>query len=77
MPSSDDVAQCFHLVMWPCLCLQSLENERVRPEMMKLVGLSMWHALSEGRRNLELAASERVRKGWKRAQGKVGHQLTC
>lgn len=44
---------------------QSLENEMVRKETLKLVGLPLWHALSAGRLQLELHEHPQLVKPWK------------
>eukprot|EP00775_Hariotina_reticulata_P008502 gene8502-8684_t len=44
---------------------QSLEDEMVRPQVLKLVSLPIWHGLSPGRLQLELAAQPALAKRWK------------
>ena len=53
---------------------QSLENEGVRAQLLPLVSLPLWHALSSGRRELELNAHSQLLKHWKRAEKKVCFQ---
>ena len=51
---------------------QSLENEAVRGQALKLVSLPTWHALSRGRLQLELHAHPKLAEHWRRAAKKVG-----
>lgn len=51
---------------------QSLENEMVRAEVLKLVGLPLWHALSPGRLQLELHAHPQLTRHWKHLAKKEG-----
>uniref|UniRef100_A0A383WJ31 Uncharacterized protein n=1 Tax=Tetradesmus obliquus TaxID=3088 RepID=A0A383WJ31_TETOB len=44
---------------------QSLEDEMVRPQALRLVSLPIWHGLSHGRLQLELAAQPALAKRWK------------
>eukprot|EP00879_Flechtneria_rotunda_P011994 GHRR01012527.1.p1 GENE.GHRR01012527.1~~GHRR01012527.1.p1 ORF type:complete len:1484 (+),score=529.45 GHRR01012527.1:151-4602(+) len=44
---------------------QSLENEMVRAQVLKLVSLPIWHGLSPGRLQLELAAQPALAKRWR------------
>jgi len=44
---------------------QSLENETVRGAALPLVSLPLWHALSPGRLQLELASLPQVEKHWR------------
>jgi intron-binding protein aquarius len=44
---------------------QSLENEMVRPLVLRLVSLPLWRALSAGRLQLELHAQPQLAKHWK------------
>eukprot|EP00878_Enallax_costatus_P017916 GHUV01018838.1.p1 GENE.GHUV01018838.1~~GHUV01018838.1.p1 ORF type:complete len:1128 (+),score=501.36 GHUV01018838.1:269-3652(+) len=44
---------------------QSLEDEMVRAQVLKLVSLPLWHGLSHGRLQLELAAQPALAKRWK------------
>jgi intron-binding protein aquarius len=44
---------------------QSLEDEMVRTQALKVVSLPLWHALSEGRLQLELHAQPALAKHWK------------
>lgn len=44
---------------------QSLEDEMVRGQVLKLVSLPLWQALSPGRLQLELHALPTVAKHWK------------
>ena len=44
---------------------QSLENEAVRKEVLRLVGLPLWNALSQRRLELELSTNDaQLRKAW-------------
>lgn len=45
--------------------MQSLEDEMVRPQVLRLVSLPLWHALSSGRLQLELHAHPQLAKHWK------------
>ncbi len=51
---------------------QSLESEHVRAQALPLVGLGLWHALSPGRRMLELHSQPYMAKRWRHDQKKVG-----
>ena len=44
---------------------QSLEDEMVRGQVLRLVSLPLWHALSSGRLQLELHAQPQLTKHWK------------
>ena len=46
------------------VAFQSLESEAVRPCVLKLVSLPLWHALSPGRLELELHRNEHLAKLW-------------
>lgn len=59
---------------------ESLENEMVRTQVLKLVSIPLWHALSKGRLQLELHAQPQLAKHWKnlakkevKAAAKAGH----
>lgn len=59
---------------------QSLEDEMVRGQVLKLVSLPLWHALGKGRLQLELHAHPQLAKHWKsltkkenKAAGKPGY----
>lgn len=49
-----------------CLIVQSLENDMVRAQVLKLVSLPLWHSLSDGRLKLELHAHPSLGKRWHR-----------
>jgi intron-binding protein aquarius len=56
---------------------QSLENETVRSVALPLVSLPLWHSLSPGRLQLELAALPQVEKHWRsllRRESKAAQQ---
>jgi hypothetical protein len=65
--------------------LQSLENEMVRPLVLKLVSLPLWRALSAGRLQLELHAQPQLAKHWKALakkeakvrRGRAGNGSSC
>lgn len=44
--------------------MQSLESELVRACVLKVVSLPLWHALSEGRREIELLRQPQLAKRW-------------
>jgi len=44
---------------------QSLESEHVRAQMLPMVGLGLWHAMSEGRLALELHTQPDLAKRWR------------
>ncbi len=44
---------------------QSLESELVRGQVLRLVSLPLWHALSRGRLQLELHDQPQLAKHWK------------
>lgn len=44
---------------------QSLEDEAVRAQVLRLVSLPLWHALSRGRLQLELHDQPQLAKHWK------------
>ena len=44
---------------------QSLENEAVRAQVLRLVSLPLWHALSRGRMQLELHDQQQLAKHWR------------
>lgn len=50
--------------------MQSLENEMVRAQVLKLVSLPLWHSLSSGRLKLELHAHPTLAKRWHRLSKK-------
>ena len=47
------------------VCLQSLEDEAVRAQVLRLVSLPLWHTLSRGRLQLELHDQPQLAKHWK------------
>lgn len=49
---------------------QSLEDEMVRAQVLRVVSLPLWHALSPGRLQLELHAHEALARHWKTAAKK-------
>ena len=49
---------------------QSLENVSVRKEVLRLVGLPLWNALSSGRLELELHSNPQLRKHWDKIKSK-------
>ncbi|DBB15126.1 TPA: hypothetical protein ACH3X3_004135 [Trebouxia sp. C0006] len=53
-------------LMFAINAFQSLENSAVRARVLKLASLPLWHALSEGRLQLELHAHEQLDKAWRR-----------
>ncbi|GMH36875.1 hypothetical protein BSKO_04748 [Bryopsis sp. KO-2023] len=53
---------------------QSLENEMVRSQVLKLVSLPLWHSLSSGRLKLELHAHPALSKRWSRLAKKESKQ---
>lgn len=53
-------------LMFAINAFQSLENSAVRARMLKLASLPLWHALSQGRLQLELHAHEQLDKAWRR-----------
>lgn len=54
-------------------CLQSLEDEAVRAQVLRLVSLPLWHALSRGRLQLELHDQPQVKQGrWAGGAAGVG-----
>ena len=52
--------------------MQSLEDEMVRGQVLKLVSLPLWQALSNGRLQLELHAHPQLAKHWKALLKKEG-----
>ncbi|PNW82948.1 hypothetical protein CHLRE_06g300750v5 [Chlamydomonas reinhardtii] len=57
-------------VLFMIRSFQSLEDEMVRAQVLRLVSLPLWHALSPGRLQLELHAHEALAKHWKAAAKK-------
>lgn len=57
------------VTFWIHLTL-SLENESVRMLVLPIVSLPLWHALSPGRLQLELARNATLEKHWRHAQRK-------
>lgn len=54
---------------------QSLEDEMVRGQVLRLVSLPLWQALGSGRLQLELHANPQLAKHWKsllKKEQKVG-----
>lgn len=47
-------------------CFQSLEDEKVRVPVLKLVSLPLWHSLSAGRLRMEFAQHPQLLANWKR-----------
>ena len=45
--------------------LQSLEEELVRGQVLRLVSLPLWHSLSRGRLQLELHDQPQLARHWK------------
>lgn len=57
---------------------QSLEDEAVRAQVLRLVSLPLWHALSRGRLQLELHDQPQVRRGcWAGGAAGVGLPVVC
>eukprot|EP00742_Colponemidia_sp_Colp-10_P003252 GILJ01003462.1.p1 GENE.GILJ01003462.1~~GILJ01003462.1.p1 ORF type:complete len:1476 (+),score=301.52 GILJ01003462.1:977-5404(+) len=50
-------------------CFQSLEEQMVRTTCLRLVGMSLWRHISEGRRNQLLAPYPKLRKAYKKLEG--------
>ncbi|GLI62109.1 hypothetical protein VaNZ11_004692 [Volvox africanus] len=57
-------------VLFMIRAFQSLEDEMVRAQVLRVVSLPLWHALSPGRLHLELHAHEALAKHWKAAAKK-------
>ncbi|KAG2495214.1 hypothetical protein HYH03_006820 [Edaphochlamys debaryana] len=57
-------------VLFMIRCFQSLEDEMVRAQVLRVVSLPLWHSLSAGRLQLELHAHESLAKHWKAAAKK-------
>ncbi|EFJ49751.1 hypothetical protein VOLCADRAFT_104194 [Volvox carteri f. nagariensis] len=57
-------------VLFMIRSFQSLEDEMVRAQVLRVVSLPLWHALSPGRLQLELHAHEALAKHWKAAAKK-------
>ncbi|GIL75166.1 hypothetical protein Vretimale_7780 [Volvox reticuliferus] len=57
-------------VLFMIRSFQSLEDEMVRSQVLRVVSLPLWHALSPGRLQLELHAHEALAKHWKAAAKK-------
>ncbi len=59
------------------LCTQSLEEEGVRAQVLRLVSLPLWHALGAGRLQLELHALPALAKHWKNVLKKEQKVRQC
>ncbi|GFR52138.1 hypothetical protein Agub_g14653, partial [Astrephomene gubernaculifera] len=57
-------------VLFMIRAFQSLEDEMVRGQVLRVVSLPLWHSLSPGRLQLELHAHEALAKHWKAAAKK-------
>lgn len=55
---------------------QSLEDELVRAQVLRLVSLPLWHALSRGRLQLELHDQPQLAKHWKHLAKKEAKAAT-
>lgn len=47
-------------------CFQSLEDEKVRVPVLRLVGLSLWHSLSPGRLRMEFVQHPQLLDHWRK-----------
>ncbi|XP_008556253.1 RNA helicase aquarius [Microplitis demolitor] len=60
-----DLKEQTSLIVFLNHCFNSMEIELVRNEIKRLVSLSMWVSLQQGRRELEFKKHEKWRKHWK------------
>jgi len=59
------------------LLMQSLEDEMVRGQVLRLVSLPLWQGLSPGRLQLELHALPQLGKHWKHLLKKEQKVCAC